>query len=175
VSIPSLKLHLGCGEKHIDGFVNIDSRDGPNVDLVCDINHLHYHPSSVDTIYMCHSLEHIPMLEVVSTLKRLNSLLVPDGRLYISVPDFEVLASLYLSRRVTLSSIVRAIHGGQEYPGNTHYMSYDHSILSSTLLSCGFSSVINYSPQEFLPIGFTDTSTYKIGGKFISLNMCAIK
>lgn len=170
-----LKLHLGCGEKHIEGFINIDSREGPNVDYVCDIANLKFSPGTIHTIYMCHSLEHVRLFDVGVILKNLNRLLIPSGLLYISVPDFAVLSALYLSGKVPLSTIVRAIHGGQEYPENTHYMSYDSIFLSSILLDCGFSSVIPYSPEEFLPIGFSDTSTYKIGGKPISLNLCAIK
>jgi len=102
-------------------------------------------------------------------------MLKPNGQIYISVPDFAVLASLYLSRRAPLSSIVRAIHGGQEYPGNTHYMSYDIELLTAILSGSGFSGIKRYTPNDFLPDGFSDTSTYRIGGKAISLNICASK
>ena len=175
-STQPLSFYLGCGEKHIHGFINIDSREGPNVDLVCDIANLQF-LETIDTIYMCFlcfPCRHVRLFDVGVILKNLNRLLIPSRpSIYISVPDFEVLSALYLSGKVPLTSIVRAIHGGQEYPENTHYMSYDSTLLTSILIDCGFSSVLPYSPEN-LPGGFSDTSTYKIGGKLRSLNLCAI-
>jgi len=166
-------LNLGCGTTSLPGFINVDSRKGANVDYVCDFLQLPFDDSSVNTIYMCHSLEHIPLHSVLPFLCICRRLLIDGGSLYISVPDFSVLASLYLSGRVPLSMIVRAIHGGQEYEGNLHYVSFDLTFLSDILLQAGFSQITHYQPSEFLPVGFEDTSTYKIGGKAISLNLCA--
>ena len=174
-SVETKKIHLGCGEKKLTGFINIDARKTECTDLVCDINNLPFDDNSIDLIYMCHSLEHIPLYSIQPTLLKLYKVLRKGGRLFISVPDFNVLSSLYLSGKVPLTSIVRAIHGGQEYPENTHYMSYDRNLLSSILSSSGFSLIGLYNPDEFLPKGFTDTSTYQIGGKRISLNLCASK
>ena len=169
------KLHLGCGTTYLPGFTNVDSREGPNVDLVCDFLELPFADSSVEIIYMCHSLEHIPLHSVLPFLCGCKRILTFSGSIYISVPDFSVLASLYLSGRVPLSMVVRAIHGGQEYEGNLHYISFDLAFLTDILRQAGFSRVSCYQPLEFLPSGFEDTSTYKIGGKAISLNLCAFK
>lgn len=166
-------LHLGCGTTYLPGFTNVDSREGPNVDLVCDFLQLPFPDSSVNTIYMCHSLEHIPLHSVLPFLRGCRRILKNKGSIYISVPDFSVLASLYLSCRVPLSMIVRAIHGGQEYEGNLHYVSFDSAFLTNILQQAGFSRITSYQPLEFLPAGFEDTSTYKIGGKPISLNLYA--
>ena len=166
-------LHLGCGTTYLPGFTNVDTRQGPNVDLVCDFLQLPFSDSSVSTIYMCHSLEHIPLHSILPFLHGCRRILKNSGSIYISVPDFSVLASLYLSGRVPLSMIVRAIHGGQEYEGNLHYVSFDLIFLTDILKQAGFSRIALYQPSEFLPAGFEDTSTYKIGCKAISLNLCA--
>lgn len=42
-----LKLHLGCGHKHLEGYVNIDWRKTGTTDLVCDIRNLPYNDNSV--------------------------------------------------------------------------------------------------------------------------------
>lgn len=171
----SRNIHLGCGEKRLPGFINVDARESSCTDLVCDITDLPFGDCSVDTFYMCHSLEHIPMHGIQTMLGRLHRMLKPNGQIYISVPDFAIISSLYLSGRVPLSAVVRAIHGGQEYPENTHYMSYDEELLSAILSKSGFSEIRRYAPSDFLPDGFRDTSTYEIGGKAISLNICASK
>ena len=77
----------------------------------------------------------------------------------------------FISRKVALSQIVRAIHGGQEYEGNTHYISFDFDFLSRLLLQVGFLNVRRYEPSTFLPAGIEDTSTYMINGYPISLNL----
>ena len=169
------KLHLGCGETYIEGYINIDSRSDTRVDIVADMNNLPFEAESVDEIYACHSIEHIPMNNIMMTIKKLHKILSIGGKIYISVPDFEVLASIYLAGKCELITIVRAIHGGQEYEGNTHYCSFDEKLLTSILTESGFKNIKRYEPVQYLPAGFEDTSTYRICGKEISLNICAEK
>ena len=37
-----MKLHLGCGNRKINGFVNIDIQESPAVDLIDNIMELPY-------------------------------------------------------------------------------------------------------------------------------------
>ena len=53
-----MKLHLGCGNRRIDGFVNIDVMESDAVDLTSDVMKLPYEENSVDLIYGCSMLEH---------------------------------------------------------------------------------------------------------------------
>ena len=53
-----MKLHLGCGNRKINGFVNIDIQESPAVDLIANIMELPYKENSIDTIYSCCMLEH---------------------------------------------------------------------------------------------------------------------
>ena len=47
-----LKLHLGCGKVHINGYVNVDHRYQPGTDLVEDIGHLRsFKDNTLDVIY----------------------------------------------------------------------------------------------------------------------------
>lgn len=168
-------IHLGCGEKRLEGFINIDNRKSANVDIACNMLDLPFDSESIDLIYMCHSLEHVPLPDIKPFLSRLKDILRPSGKLYISVPDFEILSSLYLAKKVPLSMIVRAVHGGQEYEGNTHYFSYDYVLLKSLLESLGFQRIQHWKPEIFLPKNYSDTSSYEIAGKRISLNLMAEK
>ena len=53
-----MKLHLGCGDKYIPGFVNIDVQKSEAVDVVSDAMKLPYKENSIDLIYSCSMLEH---------------------------------------------------------------------------------------------------------------------
>ena len=51
----SLKLHIGCGYKRIEGFINIDCRYLPSVDDIQNAELMRsYKPNSVDMIYSSH-------------------------------------------------------------------------------------------------------------------------
>ena len=90
-----LRLNIGCGFKHIEGWVNIDSEEAAQPDVVHD---LEQHPwtgtdgpledSSVDEIIARHAIEHIG--ETIAGRKALwqemYRVLKPNGLLHISVP-----------------------------------------------------------------------------------------
>ena len=66
-----MKLHLGCGSKHIDGFINIDARELPEVDEIDDVKTLvKFDKESINLIYASHILEHITRLEYTNVLSR---------------------------------------------------------------------------------------------------------
>ena len=43
-----MKLHLGCGNRYIPGFINIDVQDLDNVDVRADAVDLPYEKNSID-------------------------------------------------------------------------------------------------------------------------------
>ena len=91
-----MKLHLGCGSKHIDGFTNIDIRYLPGVDEVNHVRFLrNYKKDSIDLIYACHVLEHFGRWEYESILTRWFEILKPGGILRLAVPDFEAICHYY--------------------------------------------------------------------------------
>jgi len=153
----------------------VDVRNTAAADAMLSIDQLLIsYRHSFEIIYLCHVLEHFHMHSITSTLSSFRDLLIPgSGKLYVSVPDFQILSAIYLAGIVPFESIVRAIHGGQEYIENIHYISFDFHFLARHLLSAGFKNVRKYSPEDFLPFGTEDTSTYRIGGKAISLNLTA--
>ncbi len=61
-----MKLHVGCGQRFLPGYKHLDARKFPHVDYVTDdLAHLSmFEDNSIDEIYACHVLEHIPRSKI---------------------------------------------------------------------------------------------------------------
>lgn len=176
-----MKLHLGCGEKHIEGFTNVDVRKLNGVDLVDDIKKLNsFEKESIDLIYASHVLEHIGRREYVSVLSRWYDLLKVGGKLRIAVPDFEKVVEHYNENK-NLHVLRGFLYGGQTYEQNYHYCTWDFNTLSEDLKNLGFKNVYRYDWTSTEHTNIDDFSqSYlphmdKINGKLMSLNIEAIK
>jgi len=77
-----IKLNLGCGDKKIDGYVNIDMRPECCPDEVCNIGAmgLRYPDSSVDEVRAFDFLEHIEMIDCVFVIREIYRVLRHGGR-----------------------------------------------------------------------------------------------
>lgn len=171
-----LKLHLGCGDKRLPGFFHVDARSEVNPDLVADVINLsQFANNSVDLIYFCHGLEHLSPYQVPLALNEWKRVLRSGGILRLSLPDFAALARLYVMQQIPLVYLVSAIHGGQDYPENTHYWSWDFASLTQVLTQAGFIQVQPYDAHAVNPANYADYSTFQIAGQLISLNIEATK
>ena len=81
-----MKLNLGCGKDIKDGWVNIDWKPYPGVDIVLDLNHgvLPYPDDSCEYIKAHDVLEHLPRWETIAT--ECFRVLRPGGMLDVHVP-----------------------------------------------------------------------------------------
>ena len=172
-----MKLHLGCGKRHIPGFVHIDAIDYPHVDHVATIDNLSFvGDGTVDLIYNCHVLEHFKRREVERVLAEWMRVLKPGGVLRISVPDFEALCQIYL-REKKLGLVVGALFGRQDYLYNIHYNVFDYAALAQALESVGFVDTHRYDWRDTEHAHVDDYSQAYIphmdkeNGLLISLNV----
>lgn len=176
-----MKLHLGCGEKYIKGFINVDIRNLATVDVIDDITKLNkFEKESVELIYASHVLEHIGRRQYMDVLKRWYDVLKPNGILRIAVPDFEKIVEHYNENKDLL--ILRGLlYGGQTYPQNYHYCIWDFKTLSNDLKTIGFKDVYRYDWRKTEHAEIDDYSqSYlphmdKENGRLMSLNIEAIK
>ncbi len=176
-----MKLHLGCGSKHIDGFINIDARALPEVDEVDDVKTLQkFDINTVDLIYASHILEHITRLEYTNVLSRWYDLLKEGGVLRIAVPDIEKVFEHY-SLNKDLRTLRGFLWGGQSYGFNYHYCGWDFKTLSEDLISVGFKDIKIYDWRKTEHSHIDDFSQCylphmdKDNGMLMSLNIEAKK
>ena len=143
-----VKLHLGCGGKYLEGYMNIDYpsskqtvQELKKVDLHADILHLNYPLESVDEIRLHHVYEHFPRAVACGLLASWNSWLRKDGILRIEVPDFQKMAFKMISPFSSINQRAvaeRHIFGSQEADWAIHYEGYTISTLRHMIGLYGF-------------------------------------
>jgi len=173
-----MKLHLGCGTKHLKDYTNIDIRYLPGVDEVNNIRFLrNYKENSVDEIYACHVLEHFGRWEYKDVLKRWFEILKPGGQLRLAVPNFQSICEHYY-KTSDLKSLIGLLYGGQDYDENYHYIRFDYKTLSKDLKDLGFSSIEEWDCEQYEGDDFSKAylpHLDKENGILMSLNILAIK
>ena len=91
-----IQINLGCGEKIIPGFINVDVNYYKHIDFVSDVKDLHFfNDNYADLLYSSHTLEYFDRLQVNEALTEWNRVLKRGGILRISVPDFKSIVEVY--------------------------------------------------------------------------------
>ena len=183
----SLKLNLGCGDRKMHGFVNVDARKDVFPDVVADVTKIHETFENVDLIYACHVLEHFPLKPSSfqpttwkDTLKNWYTALKPQGTLRLAVPDIEAVCEHYIETK-DLDTLSAFFYGGQKYDFDFHYHCWSFKTLKRDLLEAGFKEVERYDWKKTEHSYIDDYSQAylphmdKIGGRLMSLNVEAIK
>ncbi len=149
-----IKLHLGSGKRRLKGFTQIDIEPGPYTDIVSDISQLEaISDLSVEEIYSSHSFEYFDAFQAIDVLAEWKRVLIPGGRLYLSVPDFQKLIQIYLEGQ-NLGAIIGPLFGRWKNTesGETlyHRTTWDWSSLRDCLISAGFKNVQQFDPVVYL-------------------------
>jgi predicted SAM-dependent methyltransferase len=164
-----VRLHLGCGGIHLDGWVNVDRRYLPGVDRVDNIAILRHGYENVAEIYACHALDHFDRWTYPTVLRRWFQLLKPGGVLRISTPDFEWAANRY-EETGDLRALTGQLYAGQDYPDNVRHWAWDFRMATEDLTAAGFVRV-----DEFEPFAPDASALRDERGRLRSLNVEAYK
>ena len=168
------QLHIG-GQVRKEGWEVLDANAAPHVDHVCDAGDLSRFPDgSFAALYASHVLEHFDFTaSLPAALREWRRVLCPGGRMYVSVPDLETLARLFLLKgRLSLDErffVVRMIFGGHVDKHDYHLVGLDEEMLTAYLRQAGFANIRRVAEFGL----FEDSSSMVYAGKAISLNMIA--
>lgn len=166
-----MKLHLGCGENYLDGYVNIDfpgaehTVQSKNVaDRFEDITQLKFKKESIQEIRLHHVFEHFQKWQASAMLASWNLWLIDEGVVRIEVPDLSSLSRVFLSpfsssRAKAVAE--RHLFGSQEASWAIHYEGYDLHLLGLLLKHFGF-KIFNVRKTKWRGIYNLDVSAKKI-------------
>jgi len=109
-----MKLNIGSHSVKIEGFLNVDILDLPNVDIVCDITHIpwtvkgvspqeRFEDNSVDEILMVEVLEHLSFHDTLKVLREIHRVLKPGGKIHIQVPDCGSMMEMFVRGEISES------------------------------------------------------------------------
>jgi len=107
------KLNLGCGNKILDGYINVDAVKLENVDEVFNLYDVPYKDNSISSIYCEHALEHTSLEQAKTAIKEWFRVLKPGCELQLFIPDLELCCKGYLEANNN-----KTING---YPEKTWY------------------------------------------------------
>ena len=180
-----LKLHLGCGERFLEGYYHIDINNFDHIDHIGPVSDLNmFENGSVFEIYASHVLEYFDKFESLEVLKEWKRVLEPNGILRLAVPNFENLVKVYESTK-DIDNIIGPVIGRWEINQNEliyHKQIFDELSLSKQLKEVGFKKVVKWDWKDFISdhIDYDDHSQAyfphmdKENGLHVSLNLIAV-
>lgn len=167
----ALRVHLGCGDDRLEGFVNIDYRLTAAVDVAMDLNLPNLASESVALAFSNAFFEHLYRQSRGPHLRRIRDALAPDGVCcYMGIPYFRNIARLYVERGpgtagpvFDLFNVYRYTHGDPEgqqawWIGQLHKSLFDEDELAALLTSSGFGAFVMFSygyPGDFNEVPVT--------------------
>ena len=123
-----MKLHIGGKEKK-EGWsiLNIQKKEG--VDYLGDISDLsQFEDNSIEEIYASHVVEHVNQKNIQKTLNGIYRVLNKNGKVYISVPDLDVLCRIFIDPKAPSKvkfHVMRMMFGGQIDDFDFHYFGWN--------------------------------------------------
>jgi predicted SAM-dependent methyltransferase len=136
-----LRLNLGCGHVPREGYINVDQRDLPGVDIIADAGRLPFEEGSVVEIFSAHTLEHFPQERLRRLLPYWRSLLVPNGAFRAIVPDGQAMLDGIAAGTYPFEEFRMVLFGAQEYEGDFHFNLLTPDSLKSLLEEANFKSI----------------------------------
>ncbi len=170
------RLHIGGKQAHPEWEI-INAIAAPEVDHVGNAKDLsRFEDNTFSELYGSHVLEHFDYAkELNEVLLEWYRVLKPGGKLYISVPDLNVLSELILKKdKLDLNQrfhVMRMMFGGQVDEYDYHKVGLNFDFLQSYLIEAEYTNIRKVDEFSI----FEDTSNFKPYGVPISLNVIAEK
>ena len=98
-----MRYNFGCGDKKIDGFVNVDICGEPDIRYDLSCYPWPFENDSADEVYSEHFLEHV--IDYEKTILEMYRILKPGGLLHFKVPHFRSMFFPWHLHKYAFSSV----------------------------------------------------------------------
>lgn len=159
------KIHLGCGDRKVKGWLNVDLRGGDfSLDLAA--GYLPWQDNSFSVAVSQHLVEHLQIeSELIPLLRELHRTLKPGGEVWISTPDVEKIVRSYIDHRMedlikerktrfpdfTLDDMPSSQMINELFHQHGQHVNlFDFPLLKWTLEQCGYENVRQVSEEDLL-------------------------
>lgn len=149
-----LRLNLGCGDKLLPGYVNIDvapARRGARPDVICDLRRLEgFADACADEVLAVHVVEHFWRWEVEDLLREWVRVLKPGGKMVIECPNLVSACEAVLADPAAAGAGDRrgqrsmwVLYGDPSWrdPLMCHRWAYTPASLADLMTRCGLAGV----------------------------------
>lgn len=137
------KIHIGCGDAILPGWVNIDIEELPGVDLVLDVRQgLPF--DSAEYVFAEHFIEHLDFSSGLAFLLECRRVLTDSGVLRLSTPnlDWVWLNQYHYGSWQDASEDVRdCFWMNKAFRGWGHQFLYNRQTLTEVLKEAGFGTI----------------------------------
>lgn len=147
-----VNLHLGCGKKYWDGWINVDILDTAPVQS--DLRKLPFSDNYADVAVAIHVVEHFYAWEVPDMLTEWKRVLKPGGRLVLELPCMNKVIQymadcLEKKNDMHMQMTWFAFWGdpGHRSEGMCHKWGYTKMQIEEVLVNAGFVNVQTDAPR----------------------------
>ena len=136
-----VKLHIGAGDKRLEGWVNVDLKRLPGVDVVADVTKgLDF--ENVEAVFAEHFLEHLSVSDALNFLREAHRVLRDGGWLRLSTPNLDwVWLTHYRLDAEPADKELMAVRLNRAFCGWGHQFVWNREFLSRALVAAGFTGL----------------------------------
>lgn len=133
-----VKLHVGAGDKRLEGWVNVDLKRLPGVDVVADVTQgLKF--KNVEAVFAEHFLEHLEVDKALAFLLESHRVLADGGWIRLSTPNLDwVWLTHYRLEADPDEKRQMAIRMNRAFRAWGHQFVWNREMLARALEACGF-------------------------------------
>lgn len=165
-----MKLHLGCGMRYLEDYINIDYpaaehtvQSNIKADVYADLTELSYPFSSIDEIRLHHVFEHFSRPVALALLCKWRDWLKPGGLLRIETPDSMACFISMVNPFISFDNkqqVMRHLFGSHEAKWAVHWDGWYKEKFTITLNTLGFEN-LRYVKNEWGYLHNIEVFAYK--------------
>lgn len=145
-----MRIHLGSGDKHWPGFVNVDMIGG---DVQSDVRKLVFPDESAEEIHAIHLFEHLHRMEAEKALIEWKRVLKSGGKLALEMPCLDKVITHMAAGNPDFRMTMFALYGDVRIgrPEMLHQWCWSKKEIVTVFESAGFTEIEVTEPFFHIP------------------------